>query len=204
MQVWPHREETSTYLAASSACWPCSAGTGQSTTPDLSFWLFAASRGGKEESGCRSPVGGPTLPCSQDQQWSPGQQTEPGKTSPREHPTRSWDTGPEHWGKPEKKKKCYEETMSQDGVKSNFTGAKCIQTCIKFSPVTRPSTRSELIRVLTCSRSSSGLSSEQMIILLNISGRRCLGAFISRTPFTALFMFLLLKKAVTTFSCKQI
>lgn len=73
-------------------------------------------------------------------------------------------------------------------------------TCMKFSPLTRPSVRSVWIRVLACSLSSSGRSREHTMILLSISGRKCLGAFISRTPLTASVRFLLFRYSVVMLS----
>lgn len=75
---------------------------------------------------------------------------------------------------------------------------------MKFSPVIRLSARRVWISVLTCSLSSSGRSREQMMILLSISGRKCLGAFMSRTPVTASVRFLLLKYCAMIASCGRL
>lgn len=74
---------------------------------------------------------------------------------------------------------------------------------MKLSPVMRPSVRRAWNRLLTCSLSSSELSREHTIILLNISGRKCLGALISLTPFTASLVFLVFKYSLTTVSYKK-
>lgn len=79
---------------------------------------------------------------------------------------------------------------------------KC-STCMKLSLVAIPSCLSKLIKELAFSLSSSLLSSDRMITLLNISGRKCLGALISLTPLTASFAFPLFKYSVTTVSWKE-
>lgn len=79
---------------------------------------------------------------------------------------------------------------------------KC-STCMKLSLVAMPSCLSKLIKELAFSLSSSLLSSDRMITLLNISGRKCLGALISLTPLTASFEFPLFRYSVTTVSWKE-
>lgn len=96
--VWPVCPFT--YQAASSACWPCSAGKGQSATHGLSVSPVAADRAGRVGNVCHSPADGPSLQCWPDQQWSLVLQTEPGTTSPVGFLPQSWDTGPEHPGRP--------------------------------------------------------------------------------------------------------
>lgn len=74
---------------------------------------------------------------------------------------------------------------------------------MKLSLVAIPSCLSKLIKELAFSLSSSLLSNDRMITLLNISGRKCLGALISLTPLTASFAFPLFRYSVTTVSWKE-
>lgn len=84
-----------------------------------------------------------------------------------------------------------------------LTESEKYSTCMKLSLVAMPSCLSKLIKELAFSLSSSLLSSDRMITLLNISGRKCLGALISLTPLTASFEFPLFRYSVTTVSWKE-
>ena len=74
------------------------------------------------------------------------------------------------------------------------------KACMKLSLVAIPFCLSKLIKELAFSLSLSLLSSDRMITLLNISGRKCLGALNSLTPLTASFAFPLFRYSVTTVS----
>lgn len=192
--VWPVCPFT--YQAASSACWPCSAGKGQSATHGLSVSPVAADRAGRVGNVCHSPADGPSLQCWPDQQWSLVLQTEPGTTSPVGFLPQSWDTGPEHPGRPVWKCAAGTRLIWCIWLHCQFKKKKKTLmklACNMLSPVTRPSVQRVWIRVLACSLSSSERSSEQTMILFSISDKKCLGAFISFTALTASLTFLLFR-----------
>lgn len=100
--IWS--EQVYTYQVASSACWPCSAGTDHPATHDPSVWPAAADRAGTVENVHHSPAGGPNRWCWPGLQWWRELQTVPGRTWPAGFLPQSWDTGPEHPKKPIKNK----------------------------------------------------------------------------------------------------
>ena len=118
--------------------------------------------------------------------------------SPRGCQPPVWGTGPIHSGKPERNI-VHSQFIVNSNLKSSYRIKKC-STCMKLSLVAIPSCLSKLIKELAFSLSSSLLSSDRMITLLNISGRKCLGALISLTPLTASFAFPLFRYSVTTVS----
>ena len=121
--------------------------------------------------------------------------------SPRGCQPPVWGTGPIHSGKPERNT-VHSQFIVNSNLKSSYRIRKC-STCMKLSLVAIPSCLSKLIKELAFSLSSSLLSSDRMITLLNISGRKCLGALISLTPLTASFAFPLFRYSVTTVSWKE-